>query len=93
MNAAAKGSPHVCAAGSALRQLGSRNDDAIDRRRITELPDGTSGSGLFSTTINAPDTGLAGTVTVDSAPGILQNPAPPAQYLAPLTEQSSAGWV
>ena len=53
----------------------------------------SSGSAVFTATINAPNTGLAGTVTIDFASGTLQNPAAPAQYVARLSEQSSAGWV
>ncbi len=52
-----------------------------------------NGSAVFSATINAPNTGLAGTVTIDFGPASLQNPAAPAQYMARLSEQSSAGWV
>jgi hypothetical protein len=53
----------------------------------------SNGSAVFTATINAPNTGLAGTVTIDFASATLQNPAAPAQYMARLTEQSSAGWV
>ncbi len=53
----------------------------------------SSGSAVFAATINAPNTGLAGTVTIAFASGTLQNPAAPAQYMARLSEQSSAGWV
>ena len=53
----------------------------------------TSGSAIFSASVSAPNEGLAGPVSIQFGEGTLQNPLVPAQYMARLSEQSSAGWV
>lgn len=52
-----------------------------------------NGSAVLSLVINSPNVGLAGTVTMSFSSGMLRNPLAPAQYVARLAEQSSAGWV
>jgi hypothetical protein len=53
----------------------------------------TSGSAIFSAIVSAPNEGLAGPVSIQFGEGTLRNPIVPAQYMARLSEQSSAGWV
>ena len=53
----------------------------------------TSGSAIFSAIVSAPNEGLAGPVTIQFGEGTLRNPIVPAQHMARLSEQSSAGWV
>lgn len=52
-----------------------------------------NGSAILSFVIDAPNTGLAGTVNMSFSSGMLRNPLAPAQYTTRLAEQSSAGWV
>ena len=53
----------------------------------------TSGSAIFSAIVSAPNQGLSGPVSIQFGEGTLRNPIVPAQYMARLSEQSSAGWV
>lgn len=53
----------------------------------------TSGSAIFSAIVSAPNEGLAGPLTIQFGEGTLRNPIVPAQYMARISEQSSAGWV
>ena len=53
----------------------------------------TSGSAIFSAIVSAPNEGLAGPVTIQFGEGTLRNPIVPAQYMARVSEQPSAGWV
>ena len=52
-----------------------------------------NGSAVLAATINSPNAGLAGTVTIAFGASALRSPEAPAQYMARLAEQSSAGWV